>query len=1150
MDEDGAVSSGDAPALNMLVALYMDDGDQVFDAESDLSIGEEATDAEGAYLFEQLEAGEYWVVVDTSTLPEEAVPDQQIEPQAVTAPGVVNFLLVAQTQLNTDLAEGAGRLTGKAFNDNNGNRVWDGDVESGLRYVDIVLYFDTGDSVFDPATDQEIDRVTTDWDGIYTFDQLGEGRYWVWLDESTMPENYIDSIAYGNHGIQNPQEVVLSDLPEGIFVNARVDVEGPWFAYTLDTDSDGSPDGIEGSGDRDSDGIPNYLDSYDPSGTVFSWDDTHAPAYSSAVSGVRIGLYVDEGNGVYDGTEAPAIVFQTNPQVTGADGAYRFDIVSGLPAPPASATFLLVIDEASLPEGYSFGLTPASSVTPPWMPQPTLNVGSTGFPYEVSLDPYPPNTFNEPYHIAFTLQQGDDEVVNNHIPLNVAQLRGGWDNGACAWRSTASSTYQVCDQMPALTGAILDATFEPNQSATIGVTYTQSYCHTLTNRGTDERFTIRFPAGSEAWTQQLEVRTGSCAGTLVHTINQGGSYTTSLLTTGASLYLVHNIMPPNGTPDGEIDFTTITVESTTDSRFTRTVTDVTTAAAGTIEGVVFDDNNRNGIQDIGEVGIPGVTVTLYDFLFPVATATTNANGEYTFDGIAPGALYVVELDPDTLNDPVFVDPVGGYSNFLAVFAGATVVQDFAVDVSSTTPDTTSFLELVISPSSVAAGGSSTFTIRVNKSTTPPQLTNVVVTIVINGLLEVGTITQSQGTYTIAQGTHGLYFKDAAAQTAHTVTFDLDTVALGSTVTMTIPVTVSSSAAAQTLNHYANLTGNSGTGTVTASVGPVGLTITTTSAQATATAQQANANATSTAAAASSSSSSAGSSSAQTSADTLPLTGYVAQPEANAPIDVLANILSGIVTTLLVIAGLAIGTWGLLLYFERLPQSFIDRFGWLRNDRTWYTGSIAFTILMTLFIVLQVIAPPATGPQVAEVPAEAADTQAPVDVVAVSAAANRGEQPAAAPDATRHVKPPDPATRLLIPKLGIDTEVVEAQAIGNTWDVTTFYEEAAHLEGTAHLGTRGNAVIAGHVRTEKGLGLFRNAKQLEVGDQIIAKGDGVEYVYEVLWTETVKPSEMGVVAPSDEAILTLITCTDWDNAQWTYLSRIIVRAKLVEVRPIE
>jgi sortase A len=265
---------------------------------------------------------------------------------------------------------------------------------------------------------------------------------------------------------------------------------------------------------------------------------------------------------------------------------------------------------------------------------------------------------------------------------------------------------------------------------------------------------------------------------------------------------------------------------------------------------------------------------------------------------------------------------------------------------------------------------------------------------------------------------------------------------------------------------------------------------------------------------------------------------------------LANILTGIITTLLVIAGLVIGTWGLLLYFERLPQSFIDRFDWLQSDRSWYAGSIAFTIVMTLFIVLQVIAPPVNVPQVAEVPAEAAETQVPVDVVAVSAANERGEQPAAAPNASRHIKPPDPARRLLIPKLDIDTGVVDAQAIGNTWDVTTFKDEAAHLEGTAHLGTLGNAVIAGHVRTEEGLGVFRNVKQLEVGDQIIAQGDNVEYVYEVLWVEEVDPSEMGVVAPSDEAILTLITCTDWDSGAWTYLSRLIVRAKLVEVRPIE
>ncbi len=1164
MDEDGAISGGDAPAVNVQVSLYLDNGDLSFDPANDLSIGTKATDAEGAYRFNRLEAGEYWVVVDPTTLPEEALPDQQLAPQVVTAPGVVNFLLVAQTQMNTDFAQGSGRLTGMAFNDNNGNRLWDGDGESGLRYVDVALYFDTGDNVFDPASDQEVARVTTDWDGTYTFDQLGEGRYWVWLDESTLPEHYMDTVKFGNHGIQNPQEVVLSDLPQGIFANARVDVEGPWFAFTLDTDGDGSPDGVEGGGDRDSDGIPNYLDTYDPSGTVYSFDLAYGTG--NAVSDVLIFLFVDEGNGVYDGDEPLADVIQSNPQVTGADGAYRFDILvgtaNGIPT-TGSATFLLVIDEDVLPEGYSFGRTPdtGGTIVPPWLESPTLNVPATTGTYQVSANAYPPNTAGEPYHIAFVIEDGDDEVVNNHIPLTVDTLEEGWLNGTCAMRTTNvfASYYQVCDQEPAqptLAGT-LDATFEPNRSATVGVTTSQTYCHVLTNTGDDdERFTIRFPGGSQGWGQSLTVSTGDCAslgGTPIQNVTRGGSYTTNPISPGTinALYLEHRITPPTGTANNTIDVTTITAESVTDSRLNRTVTDITTSLAGSIEGVIFDDDNLSGIQDIGEADIPGVGVYLFNGLTSVANTTTNSNGEYSFEGIPPGILYYVVLDEDTLNDPDYVSPTTNQAGPLLVTSGTTTTQDFAINVSSTTTTTDPSLYMSVSPTSTTAGSAVTYTLTLTKNSTTPPLTNVVVTVVMNSLLTIGTPTSSQGSASVAQGSHGVYLKDIAAQTTHTVTFTLGTVNPSTTITMTIPATVSSSATAQTIYHtaYVNYYRNSVPQTQIAS-NQVGLTITTTSAQATATADQANANATSTAAAEESDSSSSGSSSESSSADTLPLTGYVAHSAANnAPMAVLTNILSGIVTTLLVIAGLAIGTWGLLLYFERLPQSFVDRFDWLQSDRNWYAGSIAFTIVITLFIVLQVIAPP-MNVQVAEVPGEAADSQAPVDVVDVSTAANRGEQPAAAPNATRHIKPPDPARRLLIPKLEIDTEVVDAQAIGNTWDVSTFKDEAAHLEGTAHLGTLGNAVIAGHVRTEEGLGLFRNMKQLDVGDQIIAQGDNVEYVYEILWVETVDPSEMGVVAPSDEAILTLITCTDWDSASWTYLSRVIVRAKLVEARPIE
>ena len=75
---------------------------------------------------------------------------------------------------------------------------------------------------------------------------------------------------------------------------------------------------------------------------------------------------------------------------------------------------------------------------------------------------------------------------------------------------------------------------------------------------------------------------------------------------------------------------------------------------GSISGTVFQDDNGNGIQDAGEVGIEGVTVTLTgtdDFGNPVdITVVTDASGNYTFDNLNPGSYTVTQTQPAGFND--------------------------------------------------------------------------------------------------------------------------------------------------------------------------------------------------------------------------------------------------------------------------------------------------------------------------------------------------------------------------------------------------------------------------------------------------------------------------------------------------------------------
>ena len=73
-----------------------------------------------------------------------------------------------------------------------------------------------------------------------------------------------------------------------------------------------------------------------------------------------------------------------------------------------------------------------------------------------------------------------------------------------------------------------------------------------------------------------------------------------------------------------------------------------------IAGVVYVDADDDGIQDAGEDGISGVTITLTgtDILGNTVnqTATTDANGAYQFDNLADGTYQVTQTQPNNFID--------------------------------------------------------------------------------------------------------------------------------------------------------------------------------------------------------------------------------------------------------------------------------------------------------------------------------------------------------------------------------------------------------------------------------------------------------------------------------------------------------------------
>ncbi len=93
--------------------------------------------------------------------------------------------------------------------------------------------------------------------------------------------------------------------------------------------------------------------------------------------------------------------------------------------------------------------------------------------------------------------------------------------------------------------------------------------------------------------------------------------------------------------DAEIDFTRIIAPDVATSNFLN-------LNPMSVGNLVFRDNNNNGIQDVGETGIPGVRVELYEDTnlngsydqgidTAVGTAqTTDASGNYVFNNLFPG----------------------------------------------------------------------------------------------------------------------------------------------------------------------------------------------------------------------------------------------------------------------------------------------------------------------------------------------------------------------------------------------------------------------------------------------------------------------------------------------------------------------------------
>jgi sortase A len=103
-------------------------------------------------------------------------------------------------------------------------------------------------------------------------------------------------------------------------------------------------------------------------------------------------------------------------------------------------------------------------------------------------------------------------------------------------------------------------------------------------------------------------------------------------------------------------------------------------------------------------------------------------------------------------------------------------------------------------------------------------------------------------------------------------------------------------------------------------------------------------------------------------------------------------------------------------------------------------------------------------------------------------------------------------RIEIPRLLFSVVVVEGI------DHTSLRRAAGHIPGTALPGQPGNVGLAGHRDT-----FFRPLKDLRIKDEIRFSTLHGNFKYEVVSLKIVEPDSVGVLAQSNENVLTMVTC---------------------------
>lgn len=432
----------------------------------------------------------------------------------------------------------------------------------------------------------------TDADGHYRFDLL-PGAY------SLSFYHPVSRAAYGTPVAQDPNGAV----------NGTVDAATRTIAVT-----------VVGGADIVEQNLP-----VDPSGVVY--DAVTREPVAGAVVRILGPAGFDPASHLVGGTAAAS-------QTTGVDGFYQFFLMPGAP----TGGYQL---EVTAPAGYAPG---PSTLIPAC--QATLAVASTGAPALVqngALAPaagvpahapascptlstgLPTGAGSTQYYLAFVLGGAVDDVINNHIPLD-----------------------------PILGGAVVMTKTTPKVNVTRGelVPYTLAARNTLASVLSNIAIEDQIPPGFKYVSGSAQVE-----GVPLEPEVEGRRlrWPGQNLAAGQTLTVKLLLVVGSGVGFNEYvnqawatSLATATRVSNVATATVRVVADPTFDCSDLI-GKVFDDRNRNGYQDEGEPGIPGVRLaTPKGWL-----VTTDEHGRYHIacadvPSEMRGSNFILKVDERTL----------------------------------------------------------------------------------------------------------------------------------------------------------------------------------------------------------------------------------------------------------------------------------------------------------------------------------------------------------------------------------------------------------------------------------------------------------------------------------------------------------------------